>query len=151
MTRQDIPDDNHVVRTVGKGKWDFADDGNTVVIESGVFLPREDYPPGTGPEDCVSVDGLEHFSGTQRKQLDQVRDAVAARRASGKVGRKSRLATVVVGHVHVAAETESRVVAVQTTGDRNDPSHSGIYGLDPSDEKIAQEIVRFTVAHEAYS
>ncbi len=45
---QDIPVDDHVVRTIGKDKWDFAEDGTTVVLESGVFLPRLDHPPGAG-------------------------------------------------------------------------------------------------------
>ena len=148
---QDIPVDNHVVRTVGKDKWDFAEDGTTVVLESGIFLPRLDYPPGTGPEEYVSVDWLEPFTGCLREQLDYVRDAVAARRTSGKVGKHSRLATVEVRDVYESSSKEGKTLNVCTTDDPNDLSHSGIYGLDPSDEKIAQEIVQRCVAHQSFS
>ena len=148
MTRQEIPDYNHVVRTVGKAKWDVADDGKTVLIESDEFLPREDHPPGTGPEDCVSVDWLEYFSGNLREQLNKVRDAVSTRGRT--VGRQARLATILVDHVHKAAKTENRKVVVSTTDDDDDPSHSGIYGLDPLDHKIAQEIARQAVAYPAF-
>lgn len=151
MTGQDIPVDDHVVRTVGKDKWDFAEDGTTVVLESGVFLPRLDHPPGTGPEPYVSVDWLEHFAGSLREQLDRVRDAVAARRTSGKVGKHSRLAMAAVYDISESASKEGKTLQVRTTGDPNDLSHSGIYGLDPSDEKIAQEIAGRCVAHQAYS
>ncbi len=151
VTGQDVPVDNHVVRTVGKDKWDFAEDGTTVVLESGVFLPRLDHPLGTGPEPYVSVDWLEHFAGSLREQLDRVRDAVAARRTSGKVGKHSRLGMVAVYDVYESSSTEGKTLSVRTTGDPNDLSHSGIYGLDPSDDKIAQEIARRCVAHKAYS
>ena len=146
-----IPPDNHVVRTVGKEKWDFAGDGVTVVIESGMFLPRRDHPRGTGPEEFVSVDWLECFAGALREQLDEVREAVAARRVSGKVGLHAQLASVLVDHVHDAAAKEGKAVDVCGTGDANDPSHSGIYGLDPLDHKIAQEITRRAKAYPAYS
>lgn len=148
---QDIPVDDHVVRTIGKDKWDFAEDGTTVVLESGVFLPRLDHPPGTGPEPYVSVDWLEYFAGSLREQLDRVRDAVAARRTSRKVGRHSRLGTVVVDAVYESSGKEGKTLNVRTTGDPNDLSHSGIYGLDPADHKIAEEIARRCVAHLAYN
>lgn len=145
---QSVPVDHHVVRTVGKGKCDLALDGHTIVVESGVFLPREDYPLGTGPEPYVSVDWLESFSGNLREQLNKVRDAVLTRGRA--VGRQARLATILVDNVLKAAKTENRTVIVSTTGDVDDPSHSGIYGLDPSDHKIAQEIARQAVAHTAF-
>ncbi len=108
MTGQDVPVDNHVVRTVGKDKWDFAEDGTTVVLESGVFLPRLDHPLGTGPEPYVSVDWLEHFAGSLREQLDRVRDAVAARRTSGKVGKHSRLGMVAVYDVYESSSAQTQ-------------------------------------------
>ena len=146
---EDIPRNHHVVRTVGKHKCDLALDGHTITVESGVFLPREDYPLGFGPEPFVSVDWLEYFSGSLQKQLGRVRDAVAARGRT--VGKQARLATVLVDNVHKAARMGNKTVIVSTTGEVNDPSHSGIYGLEPSDDKIAQEIALRAVAHPAYS
>ncbi len=146
---QDAPAIHHVVRTVGKNKCDVALDGRTVIVESGVFLPRKDYPPGPGPEPYVSVDWLEYFPGNLRRQLIQVRDAVTTRGRT--VGQQARLATVLVNHIHRAAKTDNKAVVVSTTGEVNDPSHSGIYGLEPSDDKIAQEIALRAVAHPAYT
>ena len=71
-----IPHDDNVIRQAGKEKWDLANDGVTVVIDDGLFLPRPDYPPGSGPESYVSVDWLEYFNGTPRQRLDQVRGAI---------------------------------------------------------------------------
>lgn len=152
MTGQIIPADNHVVRTVGKEKWDEVqmESGTKVRIANDEFLPREDHPPGTGPEESVSVDWLEYFSGTLPIQLRQARDAVAARRPSGKVGKQAQLAVVVVGDVHAAAKKGGKQVRVKTTGDETDPSHSGIYGLEPYDHIISQEIVRRAHAYRAY-
>lgn len=145
-----IPIDNHVVRTVGKEKWDWAQTnlGVTVAVASEVFLPRADYPPGTGPEECVSVDWLECFSGGLREQLNQVRDAVASR--SWKVGRNAQFAVVVVDDVHQSAKKSGKSVDVRTVGEVDDPSHSGIYGLEPTDHIIAQEIARRAAAYPAY-
>ncbi len=152
MTGQIIPADNHVVRTVGKEKWDEVqmESGTKVRIANDEFLPREDHPPGTGPEESVSVDWLEYFSGTLPIQLRQARDAVAARRPSGKVGKQAQLAVVVVGDVHAAAKKGGKQVRVKTTGDETDPSHSGIYGLGPYDHIISQEIALRAVAYPAY-
>lgn len=152
MTGQIIPADDHVVRTVGKDKWDEVqtESGTTVKFLNDVFLPREDHPPGTGPEECVSVDWPEYFSGTLPIQLRQVRDAVAARRQSGKVGKQAQFAVVVVGDVHAAAKKGGKQVRVKTTGDETDPSHSGIYGLEPYDHIISQEIARLAHAYRAY-
>ena len=151
MTGQIIPADDHVVRTVGKDKWDEVqtESGTTVKFLNDVFLPREDHPPGTGPEECVSVDRPEYFSGTLPIQLRQVRDAVAVRR-NGKVAKQAQFAVVVVGDVHAAAKKDGKQVRVKTTGDETDPSHSGIYGLEPYDHIISQEIVRRAHAYRAY-
>ena len=148
---QDIPVNHHVVRTVGKDSCDVALDGRTVTVESSVFLPRKDHPPGTGLEPYVSVDWFEYFSGTLRDQLDQVREAVVERMPSGRLGQHARLATVLVNDVHDSAAKDNIIIDVCTTGDADDPSHSGIYGLDPSDHIIAQEIARRAEAYPAYS
>lgn len=152
MTGQIIPADNQVVRTVGKEKWDEVqtESGTKVRIANDEFLPREDHPPGTGPEESVSVDWLEYFSGTLPIQLRQARDAVAARRPSGKVGKHAQFAAVVVGDVHAAANKGGKQVRVKTTGDETDPSHSGIYGLGPYDHIISEEIALRAVAYPAY-
>ena len=91
MNRQAVPSDEHVVRTIGKQHWDEVETprGIVPVANSDVFRPREDYPPGTGPEECISVDWLDYFAGDLRHQLDAVREAVRARGRT--VGRRARL------------------------------------------------------------
>ena len=145
---QQIPDDHSVVRQLGKQKWDFADDGITIVIDSQAFLPRDDFPEGTGPEEYVSVHWLEYFSGTFRQQLDQVRTAIEARGRT--VGQQSKFGVAIVESVHKAARLHKKSVDVRTTGEIADPSHAGIYGLEPSDHLIAEEIAQHAVAHSAY-
>lgn len=150
IVKLEIPSGNNVVRTADKNKRYLALDGTTIEFTSDLFLPREDYPLGTGPEEYVSVDWLEYFDGDLRGRLNQVRAAVAARRASGKVGRQAQFAVVLAGVVHEAATTGHKTVKVSTTGDNTDPSHSGIYGLDPYDHIIGQEIARRAKPHPAY-
>lgn len=147
ITRPILYDDN-IVRQASKEKWDLAIDGVTVVIDDELFLPRPDYPLGSGPERYVSVDWLEYFDGTLRQRLNQVRDAVEARGRT--VGRQARFAAVLVRSVHEAAQKGSKEVDVRTTGDVEDPSHSGIFGLEPDDNVIAQEIARRATAYPAY-
>ena len=145
---QQIPDDHSIVRQLGKAKWDLADDGVTVVVDSQAFLPRDDFPEGAGPEEYVSVDWLECFSGTLRQQLDQVRTAIEARGRT--VGQQSKFGVAIVESVHKAARLHKKSVDVRTTGEIADPSHAGIYGLEPSDHLIAEEIAQHAVAHPAY-
>lgn len=152
MSGEEIRSEHHVVRTVGKQKWEEIEtkEGTVVVVNDDVFLPRADYPPGSGPEEYVSADWLENFSGGLRKQLDQVREAVAARRTTRKVGRQSQLAVVLVNDIHSTASKHSKTVSVATTGEKTDPSHSGIYGLEPTDHLISQSISIASVCYPAY-
>ena len=145
---QRIPDDHSIVRQLGKEKWELADDGVTVEIDSEAFLPRADFPEGTGPEKYVSVHWLEYFRGTLRQQLDQVRAAIEARGRT--VGQQAKFGVAIVESVHKAAQLQNKLVDVCTTGEIEDPSHTGIYGLEPSDHLIAQEIAQHAVAHPAY-
>ncbi len=145
---QQIPNDNSVVRQAGKEKWALADDNVTVDFDDELFRPRLDHPLGTGPEEFVSADWLEYFGGTLRQRLDQVVSAIQARGRT--VGKQAKLAAVLVENVHAAAQKHNKNVDVRTTGEAADPSHSGIYGLDPTDHKIAQEIALHAAAYPAY-
>jgi hypothetical protein len=42
-----------------------------------------------------------------------------------------------------------RTLWVKTTGEPHDPSHSGIYGLTPEDDIIAQEIAFKAIVEDA--
>jgi hypothetical protein len=42
-----------------------------------------------------------------------------------------------------------RTLWVKTTGEAHDPSHSGIYGLTPEDDIIAQEIALKAAVEDA--
>jgi len=134
---QPLPNEHHTSRYIGPLKIYQSFDGKRRV-EGESFLPRADYPPGTGPEEFVSVDWLEHFTGTRRQQLDQVRKAVEDR--GRKASRSGGFAVVNVLDIKTAGFNNGRKLLVHTTGELYDPSHSGIYGLTPEDEFIAQEI-----------
>lgn len=138
MTSQPLPDEHHITRYVGASKIYPSFDGKRRV-DSNRFLPRPDYPPGTGPEEFVSVDWLEHFQGiSRRQQLDQVCNALQGRGIA--VSRYGGFAVVNVLETKTAGFNNGRALRVRTTGEQNDPSHSGIYGLTPEDDIIAQEI-----------
>ncbi len=84
----------------------------------------------------MSIDWLDYFEGDIRQQLDQVRDTVAER--GRVVGRNAGFAIVEVITIKEAGQSYGRSVAIRTTGEAHDPSHSGIYGLTPEDDIIAQ-------------
>ena len=148
MTSQPLPDEHHITRYVGFLKIHSSFDGKRRV-ESSCFLPRPDHPPGTGPEEFVSVDWLEHFQGTSRRQqLDQVRNALQERGRT--VSRQGGFAVVNVFEAKTAGLNNSRTLWVRTIGEQNDPSHSGIYGLTPEDDIIAQEIALKAIVEDAW-
>ena len=147
MTSQPLPDEHHITRYVGPLKIHQSFDGKRRV-ESDRFLPRLDHPPGTGPEEFVSVDWLEHFQGNTRQQLDQVRNAIQGRGRT--VSRSGGFADVNVFGTKTAGLNNGRTLWVRTTGEPDDPSHSGIYGLTPEDDIIAQEIALKAAVEDAW-
>lgn len=147
MTSRPLPDEHHVTRYVGATKIYPSFDGQRRVYND-LFLPRPDHPPGTGPEEFVSVDWVEHFQGGLRQQLDQVRNAVQER---GRiVSRHGGFAVVNVFYTKTAGLNNGRTLWVRTTGEPHDPSHSGIYGLTPEDDIIAQEIAFHARVEDAW-
>jgi len=147
VTPQSLPDEHHITRYVGPLKIHPSFDGKRRV-ESDRFLPRPDHPPGTGPEEFVSVDWLEHFQGSTRQQLDQVRNAIQGRGII--VSRYGGFAVVNVFDTKTAGFNNGRTLWVRTTGEPDDPSHSGIYGLTPEDDIIAQEIALKAIVEDAW-
>jgi hypothetical protein len=147
VTSQPLPDEHHFTRYVEFLKIHPSFDGKRRV-ESNCFLPRPDHPLGTGPEKFVSVDWLEHFQGSTRQQLDQIRNALQERRR--KVSRSGGFAVVNVFDTKTAGLNNGRTLRVRTTGEPDDPSHSGIYGLTPEDDIIAQEIALKAVVEDAW-
>jgi len=131
MTSQIIPDEHHITRHVAYRKI-IKPESVERSVDSDVFLPRE-------AEKYVSVDWLEYFDGNLRQRLDLVRNAMIKNRERG-IGRKSVFAIVNVGITKEAGLQNSRKISVRTTGELHDPSHSGICGLTPDDDIIAQEI-----------
>lgn len=126
----DLPDEDHVVRTV-KGRWVDGSD-----VDGEAFRLRDD-------EEGLSVNWIERFAGLEKAaQLSEIR-RLARRGVSGTY----RLAEVNVGTVkeHLAAEIADlaiRNTPLEAEGDHEeDPSHSEIFGLpDPADEDRAAVI-----------
>jgi hypothetical protein len=148
VTSQPLPDEHHFTRYVGASKIYPSFDGKRRV-DSDRFLPRPDYPPGAGPEEFVSVDWLEHFQGiSRRQQLDQVCNALQGRGIT--VSRYGGFAVVNVFETKTAGLNNGRTLRVRTTGEPDDPSHSGIYGLTPEDDIIAQEIAFKSIVEDTW-
>ncbi len=146
MTSQPLPDEHHIARYVSASKIYPSFDGKPRV-DSDRFLPRPDHPPGAGPEEFIAVDWLEHFQGSPRQQLDQVRNAIQVRGIT--VSLYGGFAVVNVFDTKSAGLNNGRTLWVRTTGEPDDPSHSGIYGLTPEDDIIAQEIALKAVVEDA--
>lgn len=139
MNVQVIPNEDNIVRYVPPSKISVKN-GKRILLND-AFLPREDHPPGTGPEKYVSVDWLEYFrEGNLRQKLDQIREILLQVRRFKRISAESKFAIVRVQIVKDAGTAFNRSILVQTRGNPHDPSHSGIYGLTPEDDIITQEI-----------
>jgi hypothetical protein len=138
MTSQPIPNEDHISRYVSPTRI-YESQAGVRRVDDKVFLPRRDYPPGTGPEEYVSVDWMEYFLGDFRTRLDQIRDLLQVR-FRRRLPDDSAFATIRVGLVKEVGLKNQRPLVLQTAGNPNDPSHSGIYGLTPEDDIIGKEI-----------
>jgi hypothetical protein len=136
MTSQAIPNDNHVSRYVKPTQITETLTGIRKA-NTHVFRLRADHPPGSGPEEFVSVDWLEYFQGDISQQLIAICHVLKEVRGFG-VSAYGGFAVVQVGKVKEA--DPGRPISVKTLGEQHDPSHSGIYGLTPEDDVIAQKI-----------
>jgi hypothetical protein len=91
---------------------------------------------------------LEYFQGIpRRQQLDQVRNVLQERGIT--VSRYGAFAVVNVLDTKTAGLNNGRTLRVCTIGQLHDPSHSGIYGLTPEDDIIAQEIALKAIVEDA--
>jgi hypothetical protein len=97
MTSQVIPNDNHVSRYV-KPKQITETLTGVRKPNSHVFRPRRDHPPGSGPEEFVSVDWLEYFQGDLEQQINAICNVLKEVRGFG-VSPYGGFAIVQVGNV----------------------------------------------------
>lgn len=141
-----IPDYQHVTRYIGARRIHPPSADGRIKPDSSAFLPRPDYPKGFGPEEFVSVDWLEYFEGDLTDQLNGVRRALSARMT---LGAHAKLAILNVGETKAAGAKNGKSLVIKTISEPNDPSHSGIYGLTPDDDIIAQEIANHAVLKDA--
>jgi hypothetical protein len=139
---QTIPDEHHLSRHAGFRSIISLPNGSRIV-SSHLFRLKEG-------EEYISVDWLEYFQCDYRERLDRIRNALEARYRI--VGVKSGLAIVNIHEIKIAGRNNQRELSVMTTGDQNDPSHSGIYGLrfEPEDEIIAQVIANCVRVEDAW-
>lgn len=123
-----IPDADHVARYCGAST---VDDGK---IQATAFMVRE-------RDAYLSVNWVERLRNPD--QAGQVRDLRTLYGKKLKIGAKARIAILNVGAVRSKVETESpdgRQLRVLHEPERDDPSHSGIYGI-PYDDGLVAELI----------
>src|SRR6267154_1674879 len=143
----ELPTTDRIARHISKGrhKGEGAD-GMTGVINSNAFMPRADYPPGSGLEEYLSINWVECFAG----ELDQKLSAVTMemrKRLLGFDGERSRIGILGVQAVHDAATLKPKQLSVRIIDSDNDASYAGVYGMDLQDEIIAQELARLVLLY----
>jgi hypothetical protein len=86
----ELPTTDRIARHISKGRRKGEEaDGSTGVVDSSAFMPRADYPPGSGLEEYLSISWLEALRG----QLDEKLSAVTIdmrNRLGGFDGERSR-------------------------------------------------------------
>lgn len=148
MGAKHIPNAHHIARHAGFRSIYTLDNGQRRVLAK-IFLPRSKDPDGSGPEKYLSVDWLEYFNGNLRQRLDQIRCVLINKRGRN-VGSQSFFAIVNVGNIKEIGQNYNKNLLVKTTGDPQDPSHSGVCGLTPEDTIIAQEIASSALVEDAW-
>jgi hypothetical protein len=129
----------------GKRKGDESD-GTPGVVDSDAFMPRADWPRGTGLEEYLSVTRVDHFPGDLEEKLTSVTKAIMTRIVSFNK-EQSRIGVLVVQTVHDAAILRQKKLSVRVVDPAKDPSYAGIYGMDLEDAIIAQELARRAVLY----
>ena len=110
-----VPASDHLARYCGRLK--LNEQGKP---EASAFL-REDPPEG-----YVSMDWLENLHPHHRTtQLQRARQALRRRKMG--VGSTAMLAVCAVQDVQTACADAGVPISIKTTGDPDDPSHTGIY------------------------
>jgi hypothetical protein len=132
MKGETIPDQHHIARFC---KPTQAPNGQ---VQATAFMLR----PG---EESLSVNWLEFLSTSSREaEIEELRNIYSRKL---KVGTGARIAALNVGDMRAEVLAESpdrrnlRVLHDPQYGTVNDPSHSGIHGLKPDDELIAELIL----------
>ena len=99
-------------------------------------------------EDFLSSTWMEYFHPNCKN--DQVQDALAALRAKRTVGIEARLAVMNIGDVLQSCADADTLVEIKTTGEVDDPSHTGIYGYTHVNDEVAAILAR-RVKHQIHS
>lgn len=140
MSDDPIPDSNHISRLIGGSKID--DFGN---ISPEAFMLRKEKSTETY-EEYLSVNWLEYYNQKSRElDINEIRNALLAKGMN--LPSKGKLGVLNAGELiqHVSNETEgNKLLSVLHKPDQLDPSHSGIFGLNPDDSitpaLIAQKV-----------
>jgi hypothetical protein len=129
MKGEKIPDPDHIARFCRPMQ---VSDGQ---VQAVAFMLR----PG---EESLSVNWLEFLNCPNRdSELTEIRNIYSAKL---NVGARAKLAVINVGEVCEKVLTESpdrRNIEVLHDPMEDDPSHSGIYNLEPDGELIAELIL----------
>jgi hypothetical protein len=143
----ELPTTDRIARHISKGRRKGeAADGTTGVINSSAFMPRADYPPGSGVEEYLSVNWVECFAGALDEKLSAITMEMR-KRLAGFDGEHSRIGILSVQAVHNAAALKPKQLSVRIVEPDKDASYAGIYGMDLQDEIIAQELARLVLLY----
>ena len=132
-----VPPSDHLARYCGRLK--LNEQGKP---DASAFL-REDPP-----ENYVSMDWLENLHPNHRTtQLQRARQALKRRKVG--LGATAMLAVCAVQEVQTACANEGISISISTTGDPDDPSHTGIY-RDLLDAPQVAMLLAEEVGHRMY-
>jgi hypothetical protein len=139
----DLRDEHHVVRHVPLSKTRRDAEGNVLGILPVAIERREG-------EEYLSVNHLEHFTGTRKQQMAEVKAAIAAAKESKTIGTKGLFATANVGVLKSAVQTKSmRKIRIAYAPTNHNPSHSAIHNIPEDDielmDQLADEVFANTV------
>ena len=129
-----LKDTDHIARYCGFKK--LNPDGSP--SPAAFLLTPKDFEPKptlADPRPFLSTDWLEFFHKHDRGT--QLKGVLSALRKKIEVGATSKLAVFNVGDAKTKCEAGGFSVEVKTTGENDDPSHTGIYGYEHANEEVA--------------
>ena len=142
-----VDDTDHLARYCGFKK--LNPDGSPSPAAS--LLLTKDFEPHPNLEDprpFLSTDWLEFFHKQDRGA--QIKGVLKALGKKIKVGATSKLAVVNVRDVKVKCAAEGYQVEIKTTGEIDDPSHTGIYGYQHANNEEVAAILALQVDHRLF-
>ena len=130
----DLADGHHVVRHVPLSKTRRDAEGNVLGILPAAIERREG-------EEYLSVNHLEHFTGTRKQQMAEVKAAITAAKESKTIGAKGLFATANVGALKSTVQAKStKKIRIAYAPTKYNPSHSAIHDIPEDDIELMNQL-----------